>query len=324
MGSIQKAISRTATAQVFREMGGSESKQLDAINQFKQMSDRQLDMVGLYAGITKEHLPIYRKMVRGEKNAFVDGLNAFTDTLQPGDIILVLGTAGTSKALLKAQKRVYSKARSSHVIVSQMDFICVDAVPKIGVSPRVIPDLLNGVEADWQVIRCKEVTDKHHQNIMKTCAYYLEQPYLIFPSKKPAKKYSYCSELARKIYVESGVEKSSIPQNRIIKPCDFDQLADGSQCWEDVTASIKPYIEFCVAHADLLRFIAKTYIQGIDLNRQRFKERAETKKNTIKRMKAGEISKEEADRIISAINTTESSLNYKFWDYSQAKASQTI
>ncbi|ASM97554.1 YiiX/YebB-like N1pC/P60 family cysteine hydrolase [Vibrio vulnificus] len=320
MSRIQKVISRTATAQVFREIGGSESRQLDVINQFKQMPDSQLDMFGLYAGITKEHLPIYRAMVRGEKNAFVDGLNTFSDALQPGDIILVLGTAGTSKALLKAQKRVYSKARSSHVIVSQMDFICVDAVPKIGVSPRVIPDLLNDVEADWQVIRCKEVSEKHHETIMKMCAYYLEQPYLIFPSKKPAKKYSYCSELARKIYAESGLEKSGIPTNKIIKPCDFDQLADESQRWEDVTASVKPYIEFCIAHADILRFIAKTYIQGIDLNRQRFKERAETKKSTIKRMKAGEISKEEADRIISAINKTESSLNYKFWDHSQAKA----
>ncbi|EKZ9012021.1 hypothetical protein ABWJ16_001859 [Vibrio alginolyticus] len=320
MSSIQKAISRTATAQVFRAIGVSESKQLDVINQFKQMPDSQLDMVGLYTGITKEHLPIYRAIVRGEKNAFVDGLNNFSDALQPGDIILVLGTAGTSKALLKAQKRVYSKARSSHVIVSQIDFICVDAVPKIGVSPRVISDLLNDVEADWQVIRCKEVSEKHHQTIMKTCAYYLEQPYLIFPSKKTAKKYSYCSELARKVYVESGVEKSGIPKNKIIKPCDFDQLADESQRWEDVTASVKPYIEFCVAHADILRFIAKTYIQGIDLNRQRFKERAETKKSTIKRMKVGEISKEEAGRIISAINKAESSLNYKFWDYSQAKA----
>ncbi|ENM3908508.1 hypothetical protein GCS57_003212 [Vibrio cholerae] len=320
MSSIQKLISRTATAQVFKEISGSESKQLDVINQFKQMPDSQLDMVGLYAGITKDHLPIYRAMVRGEKNAFVDGLNTFNDTLQPGDIILVLGTAVTSKALLKAQKRVYSKARSSHVIVSQMDFICVDAVLKIGVSPRVIPDLLNDVEDDWQVIRCKEVNEKHHQTIMKMCAYYLEQPYLIFPSKKPAKKYSYCSELARKIYVESGVEKSGIPKNKIIKPCDFDQLADESQSWEDVTASVKPYIEFCVAHADILRFIAKMYIQGIVLNRKRFKERAEVKSSTIRLMKAGEISKEEADRIISAINNTESSLNYKFWDYPQAKA----
>ncbi|MUL04399.1 hypothetical protein GNP89_19765 [Aliivibrio fischeri] len=320
MSSIKQSISRTATAQVFRTMGSSESNQLDVINQFKQMPDSQLDMVGLYAGITKEHLPLYRKIARGEKNSFVDGLNSFSDVLKPGDIILVLGTTVSSKVLLKVQKRAYSEARSSHVIISQMDFICVDAVPKIGVSPRVIPDLLSDVEDNWQVIRCNKVDEEHHEDIMKSCAYYLEQPYRIFPSKKPVKRYSYCSELARKIYVDSGIDKCGIPKHKIIKPCDFDKLADHSQHWSDVTANVKPYIDFCVAHADILKFIAKSYVQGIDLNRQRFKERAETKKTIIKNMKSGKISKEEADRYINQICKIESSLNYKFWDHSQSKA----
>jgi len=316
VNSIRKLASQTATAQVFRSMN-SEQERLDVVEQFKSMPDSQLDMVGSYAGISKDHLPLYRKLVRGESNDFTDDLNDFQITLQPGDIILVTGTAVTSKALVKIQKRSYPEAKSSHVIIAQMDFICVDAVPKIGVSPRVIPDLLADVEDGWRVIRFDLLNQNRNEKIMKSCSYYLEQPYRILPSKKPAKNYSYCSELARKIYSDSGITRTGIPQNRIIKPCDFDRIADVSNNWSDVTDQVKPYLDFCLEYTDILKFIAKTYIQGIDLNRKRFKERAEVKKSAIKLRKAGKLTKEAASKIITEINEAESTLNYKFWDYSK-------
>ncbi|MFL7033314.1 hypothetical protein BCS71_08080 [Vibrio lentus] len=315
MSDVRKVASRLATANVFRTISKGPETQAEVVEQFKRMPDEQIDAIGMYGGVSKKHLPIYRKFARGEQNEFVSGLSTFKDCLQPGDIILVMGTAVTSKVLLKTQKRMYSKAKSSHVIVSQMDFICVDAVPKIGVSPRIVPDLLTNVEPDWRVIRCNSVTEDHYEKIMKSCAYYLEQPYRILPSKKPAKNFSYCSELARKIYTDSGIERSSIPKSAIIKPCDFDRIADENKNWSDVTSIVRPYIEFCIEYSDLLKIAAKPYIQGIDLNRERFKERNDLRKSTIKLKKKGKISKETASKIISEVNKTERSLNYQFWDH---------
>lgn len=316
MNSIRKLVSQTATAQVFKSMN-SEQARFDIVDKFKEMPDKELNMVGSYAGISQDHLPLYRKLVRGERNDFFDAHNDFQDTLQTGDIILVTGTALTSKALAKIQKASYLKAKSSHVIISQMDFICVDAVPKIGVSPRVISELLADVEDGWRVIRFNPLNQEHHEKIMMSCAFYLEQPYRILPKKKPGKNFSYCSELARKLYSESGITRTGIPQNRIIKPCDFDRIADTNNNWSDVTDQVKPYLDFCLEYTDILKFVAKTYIQGIDLNRERFKERLEFKKKIIKLRNEGKLTKEKATKAITEINEVESTLNYKFWDYSK-------
>lgn len=314
MEDLKHQIKMQTTANVFQTMG-MEGARAKVIEQLKSMSDAQLDMLGTYAGIKKEHLPVYRKLTRGEENDFTEKLKIFKDELKTGDIILVTGTSNPSKILAKLQKTVYSKARSSHIAIVLADFICIDAMPKIGVTLKLIPEVLNDVQDGWRIIRFKGLQEKDSEVLSKTCAYYIEQPYVILPKKKPAKKFSYCSELARKIYVDSKIKNTGIPNNSIIKPCDFDKIADQNSQWLDITDSVKPYIEFCREYEGILNFIAKSFIQGIELNRQRFSERKAFKESVSKMHKKGLISPSGAADIKNMIDSLEKSLNYKFWDY---------
>ncbi|MDO6713356.1 hypothetical protein Q4567_21700 [Aliiglaciecola sp. 2_MG-2023] len=314
MEDLKHQIRMQATANVFQTMG-TEGSGAKVIEQFKSMPDELLDILGTNAGIKKEHLPIYRKLTRGEKNDFTEKLQNFRDELKTGDIILVTGTSNSSKVLAKLQKTVYSKARSSHVVIVLADFICIDAMPNIGVSLKLIHEVLNDVQEGWRIIRFKGLQEKDSDVLSKTCAYYIEQPYIILPKKKPAKKFSYCSELARKVYLDSKIKNTGIPNNTIIKPCDFDKIADQNSQWLDVTDSVKPYVEFCIEYEGVLKFIAKSFTQGIELNRQRFSERRKVRENVSKMHKKGVITDSGAAQIKNKIELLEKSLNYKFWDY---------
>lgn len=313
MKDVQHSISTKLTADVFKAINtGNSAKNI--IKKNKSMPDRLLNMAGRHVGINEEHLPIYRKLVRGENNEFLEKLKGFNHQLQPGDLILVTGIGTSSKTLVKLQKSFYEKARSSHIAVAHSEFVCVDAIPKTGVSLRLVPEILRNVENNWRVIRLKNIPESSFENISKSCIYYTEQPYLIFLKRKPAKNYSYCSELARKIYISSDIKECGIPNKPIIKPCDFDNLADRNSEWEDITESVRSYIEFCVEYEGFLMFMSKLLLNGINLNRQRFDERIEIKRKISRMVKKGEITSQTASKVNENIKTREDSLNYKFWN----------
>lgn len=313
MEELKRKLKMEATAEVFRTMSrdGAHEKSIEI---FRNMPDALLDIYGLNAGVSNEHLPIYRKLSRGEENEFTEKLKRFNNELKTGDIILVTGTSNSSKILAKLQKTIYSEARSSHVIIVQTDFICIDAMPAIGVSHKLIPEALNDTQDNWRIIRFKGLKDES-EALGKACTYYVEQPYRIFPKIKPAKKFSYCSELARKIYVDSNIKGTGIPNNKIIKPCDFDKIADQNSEWLDITDSVRPYIKFCLEYEGLLKFISKAFIQGIELNRQRFDERRNAKKKISEMHNKGVITSLGAVNIKNKIEALEKSLNYQFWDH---------
>jgi hypothetical protein len=88
---LKRQLKMKATADVFQTMSmkGAGDK---VIEQFKNMADAKLDMFGTCDGIKKEHLPIYRKLTRGEENEFTEKLKGFEDELKTGDIVLFTGT----------------------------------------------------------------------------------------------------------------------------------------------------------------------------------------------------------------------------------------
>lgn len=302
-----------AISDVFKFMG-QEGSEKQNIKNLKRYSDDALEAMAKYAGIKEEHITIYKQLTRGEKNEFHERYGNIKYQLEPGDIILVTGTSRSSKALVNIQKRVYKKAQASHVVIVQSDFICIDAMPKVGVSLRLISDVLSDVESNWRVIRLKSLSNSSYEEIRKACAYYIDQPYKILPKKKPAKNYSYCSELARKVYVDTNIKNHQIPINNLIKPCDFDKIADNSENWEDITDSIREYITFCQEFEDILGNIFNLVKKGLELNRKRYDERKEWMKKISKLRKEGAISEEIAQKMKTEIASTEQSLNHKFWD----------
>lgn len=313
MEDLRTRLRLSAAADVMREFREENNGLVS--EKLARLPDSKLEMMARISGITEEHTDIFVKQIRGEENSFTRKLNSFQNELKTGDIILVTGCSASSRRLVKAQKTIYPQARSSHVVVVHADFICIDAMPKDGVTCRTIIDVLSSVEEDWRVIRYKELDEKEEERILKSCTYYLNQPYKIFPSKKPAKKFSYCSELARKVFVESGVEKTGIPRGSIIKPCDFDRLADSNSNWLDVTKSVLPYIEFCEEYHDILRMLSHSFTTGLELNRKRYAQRAEAKRSIKRAVKKGLVSQEKGKEMLQVIRGVEANMNNRFWDY---------
>lgn len=306
-------VRNKAAASVFKTMSNKGGKEA-ALETMRNLTDSQLDMMATLCGVPEEHNLIYRAMTRGEDNDLIQKMKSFSDTLKTGDLILMCGNSNRSKALKNSQKGVYLKARSSHIAVVHADFICIDAIPDIGVSNRLISEVLHDTKDDWRVIRFNNLETEKSDKMLKVCAYYLNQPYKIFPKRKPAKKYSYCSELARKIYQDCEIKGTGIPGNSLIKPCNFDKIADTSDDWTDITESVKPFINCCIEYEAIMKVTSKAFVDGLKLNRSRFTDRLETIRTIRLAEKTGKISSEKATKAIKEIHMAEKELNFKFWD----------
>jgi hypothetical protein len=306
---MQEVARNAAAANVFRLMA-SEDKGETIVEELRNLPDAALNMMGKMSGVPEHQLRIYRAMIRNEDNEFTRGLDQVDGLLQPGDVILTTG----NQALARVQKALYKNAKSSHVALVHADFICIDAVPKTGVSNRIISEVLAGAEPGWRVIRHKSVGPNNTDSIMRACAFYMAQPYLILPSKKSAKNFAYCSELTRKVYRDVGVSNSGIANKRIIAPAHFDQLADEHPEWTDVTNTVRPAIEFCQTYPELVRVSAKLFIEGLKLNRQRFEDRSKQLTEIQTLAKAGQITKDQAKAATAHIREIERNMYHIFWD----------
>jgi hypothetical protein len=307
--TLQDATRTFAAADLFRRIS-TEEKAAKVAEELRNMPDAALKAMSLMSGIPTHHTDLHVAMMRGHENEFSHGLNALDGWFQPGDLVLMTGNL----ALANVQKALYKNARSSHVAIVHADFICIDAIPKVGASNRIIADVLADVEPGWRVIRHKSVGPEKTDSIMRACAFYLAQPYKILPSRKSAKKFAYCSELARKVYRDIDVAGTGIPDDLIIAPAHFDQLADHHPNWLDVTDSLRPAVEFCQKYPEILRSGAKMFIDGLKLNRKRFEERTEWLARVRVLAKAGKISKKDAHEAVAQIRETERSMNHYFWD----------
>lgn len=309
---LKDQIRNAVTAKHIQQMSepGYEQK---AIAQMQSRTDAELDLFAKMMGFPTEQYPIYRDMMRGKDNEFHQKFDAIQDQLEIGDIILVTGKAVRSKVLAASQKVFYANARASHVVVVHADFLCIDSAPG-GVSNRTIIEVLENVEANWRVIRLKSLTDEQRDVMLKKCAYYLQQPYMILPNKKPMKNYSYCSELARKIYVDCNIQDTFIPKSAVVKPCDFDRLADLGMAWEDVTEKVRPFIEFSIEYKAFVNMIARIFVNGLKLNQSRSDERAELVKLVQGVANKGKIPQETATDLLTKIKTVDSKMNYQFWN----------
>lgn len=319
MEEIRALVKRQVLSETLRAYE-SKDKSNKLLGEISSQPDCVMDRTARLNGVPEDQLHIHRAMARGDDNIFLQELNLVNGLLKTGDIILMTGTSSGSKALVEMQKKSYPKARSSHVALVHADFLCVDAMPKIGVSSRVISEILRDVEPSWRVMRCKKIAVKNlSDTVTSACVFYLAQPYKILPSKKDKQKNTYCSELARKVYNISGVDCVGIPNNLIIKPADFDRLLDANHPeWLDVTEAVRPAIVFCSKYDALIKMFCALAIEGLKLNRHRFEERKEMVVKIQKAAKTGIISREDAFKEIKKIRDIENNLNNHFWDFSKS------
>lgn len=310
-----KEVARNATAAEVFAIMASEEKSKETIDGIRSMSDTELDLMGKLSGVPDSQLSIFRSMMREEENPLIEKLKELKDQLQTGDLLLVTGKSPSSKALVASQKLFYFKAMSSHVAVVHADFICVDAMPSSGVSNRLVSEVLENVEDNWRVIRFEGLNEKHAELLQQRCAYYIAQPYKITLKRKRGRDYSYCSELARKVFEDCEIADTGIPPRVVVKPCDFDQIADSKKGWTDVTHKVKPYIEVCLEFAPLLKVVSKLFIDGLKLNRARYEQRREWLKRIEADKRKGKMSPKKAAELTAKIRKTEESMHFTFWDF---------
>lgn len=310
---LKEAARSAATAEIFGRMASKEAS-AQLLKQIRTLPDAALDGMAKVSGVPPEQFHIHRAIVRGEPNEFMEELGKIDGLLQAGDVILMTGKSLASQSLAHVQKAVYGQARSSHVAMVHADLISIDAMPKIGVTNRIISEVLSDVEDNWRVIRHQRVQKQDLESIARSCVFYLAQPYKILPSGKSAKKFSYCSELVRKVYRDSRILDTGIPNNLVVKPANFDQLADHHPQWKDITDSVRPAVDLCRKYPELISFFAKLFIEGLKLNRKRFDERTATLAYIQRAVKAGKISREKAMEMTQMIKKIENNMNHNFWD----------
>lgn len=282
--------------------------------QVRSLSDATLNELAAIEGVPEDQFPIFRAQMRGENNAFMEELGAVHDRLRTGDVILMTGTTPSSKALALSQKAFYVYARSSHVAIVHADLICIDAIPGAGVSLRLLHDVLNGVEESWRVIRFKGAEDKHVDMMRRVASYYVAQPYKILPTWKSGKSFAYCSELARKILRDSGLDGTGVNRSPIVAPAHFDQLADLHPQWRDVTADAQACVAVCRKYAVMMKIVTRIAIEGIKLNRQRFDDRKAQIKHAQLALSQQKITKVQYLELVKAVKDIENSMNHHFWD----------
>ena len=316
INNLKDKVRNQAAANIFKIMN-SDDETKKALNHFRSLSDSQIYIMAKTLKIPEDQFEIYKSIVKGESNEFSDELSKFGENniLKSGDVILMRGIHRSSQILVEIQKRYYKAARSSHVAIVQSEFVGVDAIPKVGVSMRIIPEILDDVEEDWRVIRFNELEKKHEEEFISGCSFYLTQPYLIKPSKGSGKNFSYCSELVRKIYKGLKVKNTGIPSSLIIKPCDFDKLADHNKKWTDVTQDVRDFIVFTKKYEAIIRSICKLQIDGIKLNQARFQERRELLRKIPILVAQGKMTAEEARSVKNTVKEIEKKMNFHFWNY---------
>lgn len=322
VNKMREIARRSVLSELFQSISTEEkanAKYEEIKSMHKSMTDEQLDFLGELSGVSEEHLPIHRAILRNEDNEFTVKLSKLEYHLQTGDVILMCGRNIKSASLVGMQHLSYKNARSSHVALVHADFICIDANLGSGVKNSIISQLLSNVLDNWRVIRFNGIKDEELDIIQRKCTYYLNQPYKIIPRYSSATEHSYCSELARKVYLDSNIANTKIPKSAIIKPCDFDKLADTDDNWIDITDKVRPYIQFCQEYQSICRLISKLFIYGLELNYFRAIERKKTIDQTIKLVAKQIISQADADKKIKELEEIDKKMNHSFWSSISAK-----
>lgn len=316
LDKMQQNARSAAVASFFATMS-SEAKSEQLLAQIRAQTDAQIEFTARIEGIPAEQMDIYRAMMRGEDNAFIQEATSVDGLLHPGDVILCTGSTFGAKVITKGQKYAYEHARSSHVALIHADYICIDAMPGAGVTNRLISEVLTDVKPDWRVIRCKKLAPEHTDAVYRACAFYLAQPYKILPARKPMKAAAYCSELARKVFLHTGITGIGIPNDSVLSPGRFDALADNHSEWDDVTEQVRPAIEFCMKYPQLMKGASRLMIEGLKLNRKRFEERREQIKEIQRLASMKLIDKDKAKELVKKIRDIENNMNHSFWDHSK-------
>lgn len=155
--------------------------------------------------------------------------------MMPGDLLLICGNAKSSEWLIRLQQVIYSKAKTSHVMISMGDGAFVHATPDGGVNFASYPSISDSMKDGWRVIRRGLLTPNNYDALLKSTIFYAGQAYNYKFFLNGNDSSSFCSELAAKIYSMAKLELVAGKEPSKTTPAHLDKMADDGDPWQDVT-----------------------------------------------------------------------------------------
>ncbi|MCZ8227587.1 MAG: hypothetical protein ACK520_08090 [Inhella sp.] len=84
--------------------------------------------------------------------------------------------------------------------------------------------------------------------------------------------------------------------------------------WEDVTQDARAYVAFCQKYAAMTKIASRIFIQGLQLNRERFEDRKYALQSAQTAVSRKEMTKEQYLELVKMTKAIEQSLHHQFWD----------
>lgn len=233
--------------------------------------------------------------------------------LQPGDVFLMCGDAKHSQYLAVAQRALYLKSRSSHVLFSFGDGAFVHSTTGGGVDFEFYERAISDAKDGWQVIRKKGLTAETRENLQKAALFFVDQAYNYKFLLKSNDSSSFCSELVAKIFERAGVPLFDKETGKVT-PADFDRAADTDDCWEDVTDGYKEAFEEIGKDPFMHRFAYNTLVATIR-KRQTMMRQTDVIFGGLKALaEKGEISQDFYKKAIAMEAAFRERKNVSFWN----------
>lgn len=179
-----------------------------------------------------------------------------TDEEHISDILLVTGSAKSSKGLVALQSPLYSSVKSSHVALHVGAGMFIHSLTDKGVQFGFLQDIIADCEPGWRVIRLKQFEPERRMDVLTAATFYLYQRYNPRFMMKGDSKSSFCSELVAKAYQRAGISIFDGRKPSQTAPAHFDQLADASPDWKDVTSNYVPIAELNGQELEFLKMQA--------------------------------------------------------------------
>ncbi|MCK2124833.1 hypothetical protein MJ643_30140 [Pseudomonas sp. PNPG3] len=146
------------------------------------------------------------------------------------------GLARHSKWIVRVQKPLYWRAKSSHVAVVYAENTIIHSVGGSGVNMAEMIEELDSCKADWRVMRLKGLTEHQEEELQKASVYFLRQGYNRAFMMGGNEVSSFCSEFAVKVYKRAGIRIINGKKPSKVAPWDFDKAFDSGKDWSDVTS----------------------------------------------------------------------------------------
>lgn len=170
-----------------------------------------------------------------------------------GDVLLVRGTTSQSQILVSSQKLLYTKARSSHVLLGLGDGTFIHATGDGGVHLTFLLDELAQVQDDWRVVRLASIAPEQRNALQVAGLHFLRQGYnrkFFGPEQENS---SFCSELVAKAFRKADVEIFGGKRAGMVTPASFDRAADSQGSWLDVSDIYRNQLSTFITYEKMYR-----------------------------------------------------------------------